>query len=149
MKEKKMRLDDALNATKAAVEEGVVPGGGVTLFHATKEIDLLKLDGDEQIGLRIVKRSLEEPVRQIAKNSGRDGAEVIAFLKQQKDEKIGYNAKKDSYEDLFASGVIDPTKVVRSGLQHAASIAGMVLTTEALVTDFDEEKDEKTPAIII
>lgn len=149
MKEKKMHIDDALHATRAAVEEGVVAGGGLTLFHATKILEKVKLNGDEQIGVNIVRKSLEEPVRQIAKNCGKDGAEIIAHLKTRTDENVGYNAKKDVYEDLFRTGVIDPTKVVRSGLQNASSIAAMVLTTEALVTDFDEEKDEKTPTIII
>ena len=147
MKEKKMRIDDALHATKAAVEEGVVVGGGLALFHAKKVLDELRLEGDLAVGLAIVKRSLDEPVRQIAKNAGREGAEVVARLATEKDEKIGYNAKKDIYEDLIKSGVIDPTKVVRSALQNAASIAAMVLTTEVLVTDFDDEKDEKGPAI--
>lgn len=149
MKEKKMRIDDALHATKAAVEEGVVPGGGLTLFHGAAALVQLKLDGDQQIGIVIVQRSLEEPLRQIAKNAGREGAEVVAAIKAQNDQNIGYNAKKDTYEDLFKTGVIDPTKVVRCGLQNAASIAAMVITTEALVCDFDEEKDEKTASIII
>src|SRR3989338_2708967 len=149
MKEKKMRIDDALNATKAAVEEGVVPGGGLTLLKATTLLKKLALQGDQRVGADIVRRALEEPVRQIAKNAGREGAEVIARLQTETNDKVGYNAKKDIYEDLFAAGVIDPTKVVRSGLQNAASIAAMVLTTEALVTEFDDEKDAKSSAIII
>jgi chaperonin GroEL len=149
MKEKKMRIDDALNATKAAVEEGVVPGGGLTLLQATKVISKMKLGGDQLVGALIVQRALEEPIRQIAKNSGKEGAEIVARLRSETNEKIGYNAKNDTFEDLFAAGVLDPTKVVRSGLQNAASIAGMVLTTEALVTDFDDEKDEKTPMIMM
>src|SRR3989344_2104260 len=149
MKEKKMRIDDALNATKAAVEEGVVPGGGLTLLKATTLLKKLALQGDQRVGADIVRRALEEPVRQIAKNAGREGAEVIARLQTETNDKVGYNAKKDIYEDLFAAGVIDPTKVVRSGLQNAASIAAMVLTTEALVTEFDDKKDEKSSAIII
>jgi chaperonin GroEL len=149
MKEKKMRIDDALHATKAAVEEGVVVGGGVTLYHARKALDMLQADGDQKVGVSIVKRALEEPLRQIAKNSGKEGAEVIARLSQEPNLSLGYNAKKDMYEDLFRAGVIDPTKVVRSALQNAASISALVLTTEALVADFDDEKDEKTPAIII
>ena len=149
MKEKKMRIDDALHATKAAVEEGVVPGGGLTLFHAARALVKLKLDGDQQIGVTIVQRSLEEPLRQIAKNAGREGAEVVAAIRAQQDLDVGYNAKNDTYENLFKTGVIDPTKVVRSGLQNAASIAAMVITTEAVVCDFDEEKDEKTSSIII
>jgi chaperonin GroEL len=149
LKEKKMRIDDALNATKAAVEEGVVTGGGVSLFCAATVLDSLKLEGDRQVGLKIVQRAIEEPLRQIGINAGREGAEVVATVKAGCNEKFGYNAKKDVFEDLFEAGVIDPTKVVRSALQNAASIAGMTLTTEALVTDFDEEKDEKTAAIII
>ena len=149
MKEKKMRIDDALNATKAAVEEGVVLGGGIALFRAIKKIESLKLENDQQIGVSIVKRSLEEPLRQIAKNSGKEGAEVVSKIRTEKDENFGYNAKKDIYEDLFKAGVIDPTKVVRSALQNAASIAAMIITTEALVTEFDEEKDEKSATIII
>jgi len=149
MKEKKMRIDDALNATKAAVEEGVVPGGGVALYRSAAALKDLKLENDQQVGVNIVMRALEEPLRQIARNAGKEGAEVIARLSDEKDENIGYNAKKDCYEDLFKAGVIDPTKVVRSALQNAASISSMVLTTEALVTDFDEEKDEKAATIII
>ncbi|MAE13152.1 chaperonin GroEL [Candidatus Woesearchaeota archaeon] len=149
MTEKKMRMDDALNATKAAVEEGVIPGGGVTLFHAKKILSTTTLENDQQSGLKIVMRSLEEPLRQIAINAGKEGAEVIAKLQTQTDENIGYNAKTDCYEDFIQAGVIDPTKVVRSALQNAASISALVLTTEALVTDFDDEKDEKAPAIII
>jgi chaperonin GroEL len=149
LKEKKMRIDDALNATKAAVEEGVVTGGGVSLFCAASVLDSLKLEGDRQVGLKIVQRAIEEPLRQIGINAGREGAEVVATVRAECNEQFGYNAKKDVFEDLFEAGVIDPTKVVRSALQNAASIAGMTLTTEALVTDFDEEKDERTAAIII
>ncbi|WP_342678045.1 chaperonin GroEL [Methanofollis sp. UBA420] len=148
-KEKKMRIDDALNATKAAVEEGVVAGGGVTLFRAQNALDGLKLEGDQTIGVSIVRRALEEPLRQIAANAGVEGAEVVARVRAEANPNVGYNAKKDCIEDLVAAGVLDPTKVVRSGLQNAASIAGMLLTTEAAVTDFDDEKDEKTRAIII
>lgn len=149
LKEKKMRIDDALNATKAAVEEGVVTGGGVSLFRAATVLDALKPEGDRQVGVKIIQRAIEEPVRQIATNAGKEGAEVVATIRAESSEHFGYNAKKDTFEDLFEAGVIDPTKVVRSALQNAASIAGMVLTTEALVTDFDEEKDERTAAIII
>lgn len=149
LKEKKMRIDDALNATKAAVEEGVVTGGGVSLFRASSVLETLNLEEDRQVGVRIVQRGIEEPIRQIATNAGREGAEIVAAIRAESSEYFGYNAKKDTFEDLFEAGVIDPTKVVRSALQNAASIAGMVLTTEALVTDFDEEKDEKTAAIII
>lgn len=152
VKDKKMRIDDALNATKAAVEEGYVSGGGVTLFQAASALDSVELDDPEQqIGLDIVKRSLEEPLRQIAINSGREGAEVVAIIRAQDNKNFGYNAKKNEFEDLLKVGVLDPTKVVRSGLQNAASIAGMLLTTESVVVDFDEEKDRDrlSSAIII
>ncbi|MBX4196726.1 chaperonin GroEL [Candidatus Pacearchaeota archaeon] len=148
LKEKKMRIDDALHATTAAVEEGVVPGGGLTLLHAMKELELLQLRGDQETGAKIVKKSLEGPLRQIAQNAGKDGSEVLAHLKS-KEHGVGYNAQTDTYEDLFKAGVIDPTKVVRNAVQTAASIAGMVITTEALVADYDDEKDEKSSAIII
>jgi len=149
MKERKMRIDDALNATKAAVEEGVVAGGGLTLLHTQKVLDNMDLTGDQKTGAKIVRRSLEEPIRQIGANAGREGAEIIAHLEKEKDEKVGYNAKTDQFVDLIQAGVIDPTKVVRLAIQNAASISAMVLTTEALVTDYDEEKDEKQPTIII
>ena len=148
LKEKKMKIDDALHATTAAVEEGVIPGGGLTLLHAAKVLDELNLNKEEMIGVKIVKRALEFPIRQIAINSGKDGADIIAQLKD-KGEKIGYNAKTDTFEDLSKAGVIDPTKVVRNALETAASIAALVLTTEALVADFDEEKDKREKAIII
>ncbi len=148
LKEKKMRIDDALHATKAAIEEGVVPGGGITLIQAMKELDSLKLQGDQAVGARIVKRSLEGPIRQIAFNAGKDGSEVLAVLRD-KPVGFGYNAKTDKYEDLTTAGVIDPTKVVRNALQSAASITAMVITTEGLVADFDDEKDKPSPAIII
>ncbi len=149
LEEKKMRIDDALNATRAAVEEGVVAGGGITLYRAKETLNI-KLDGDEQIGVNIVKKILEEPLRQIARNSGKEEAEVIAEI-NGKEKNFGYNAKTDKFEDLFKAGVIDPTKVIRTELQNASSVASMVLTTEALVTDFEEEKDKerKTEAIII
>jgi len=149
LKEIKMRIDDALNATKAAVEEGVVSGGGLTLFQATNVLDKLELKGDENTGLKIVKRSLQEPIRQIAENTGVEGAEVIARLKAEVDSGVGFNAKNSKFENMVKAGVIDPTKVMRSALQNAASISAMVLTTEALVTDFDSEKEEKQDTIII
>ncbi|RMD45347.1 chaperonin GroEL [Candidatus Pacearchaeota archaeon] len=150
LEEKKMRIDDALNATKAAIEEGVVVGGGVSLFRAKRVLDDLKPEGDEAIGVKIVKKVLEEPIRQIARNSGKEEAEVVSTI-SDKDKNFGYNAKTDRFEDLFKAGIIDPKKVVRNSLQNAASIASMVLTTEAVVTNFDEEKDKerKTEAIII
>lgn len=149
LKEKKLRIDDALHATKAAVEEGVVTGGGMTLFRAIKMLETHQLPGEQAIGANIVKRALEEPLRMIAFNAGKDGSEVIATIKAHSQENVGFNAKTNVYEDLVKSGVIDPTKVVRTGLQNAASIAAMVITTEGLVADFDDEKDEKTPQIII
>lgn len=151
LKEKKMRIDDALHATKAAVEEGIIPGGGLMLYYASKELEHLKLPEEQMIGARIVKKSLEAPIRQIAANAGREGSEVIANL-HGKEYGIGYNAQTDKYEKLFDSGVIDPTKVVRNALQTSASIAAMTLTTEALVADYEEEDKEKAegnPAIII
>jgi chaperonin GroEL len=149
LKEKKTRIDDALNATKAAVEGGVITGGGISLFRATSVLEDIELEGEQNIGLKIIKRALEEPIRQISVNAGKDGAEVMAQIRSESNDKYGYNAKTDTFEDLFEAGVIDPTKVVRSGLQNAASIAGMILTTEAVVADFDDEKDERTSTIII
>lgn len=151
LKEKKMRIDDALHATKAAVEEGVIPGGGITLLHAIRSLDSLQLSGEQAIGVKIVKKSLEGPIRQIAANAGKDGSEVLAHL-NGKGETFGYNAKTDRYEDLLQAGVIDPAKVVRNALQTSASIAALVLTTESLVADFDDEDKDRVgsnPAIII
>ncbi|MEK6921704.1 MAG: chaperonin GroEL [Nanoarchaeota archaeon] len=140
LKEKKSRVDDALHATRAAIEEGVVVGGGITLFRAVHGLDALKGENaDEQTGISIVQRSLEEPLRQIAVNSGKEGSVIVEKLRGA-DYNIGYNARTDEIMDLFAAGVIDPTKVCRSALQNAASIAGMILTTEALVGDAPEEK---------
>lgn len=142
MKEKKSRVDDALHATRAAVEEGVVVGGGLTLFRAAPVLDTVTGENqDQQTGIALVRRAIEEPLRQIAVNAGRDGSVVIERL-QKADYNVGYNAKTDVIEDLFAAGVIDPTKVTRTALQNAASIAGMLLTTEALVGDKPEEKKE-------
>jgi chaperonin GroEL len=149
LEEKKLRIDDALNATKAAVEEGVVVGGGVALFRAKQKLEGLKFENDENIGLEIIKRILEEPIRQIAKNSGKEELEVLVRVKDNSNKNFGYNAKTDVYEDLFKAGVIDPTKVVRNALQNASSIAGLVLTTEALVADFEDKKDKISDAIII
>jgi len=150
LEEKKMRIDDALNATRAAVEEGVVVGGGITLYRAKEVLHDLELEGEEQIGINIIKKILEEPLRQIARNSGKEEAEIISEI-NGKDKNYGYNAKTNNFEDLFKAGVIDPTKVIRTELQNASSVASMVLTTEALVTDFDDEKDKerRTEAIII
>ncbi len=141
MKEKKARVEDALHATRAAVEEGIVPGGGVALIRAQKALKSVKLDDtDEQIGVEIVRRAIEEPLRMIVQNAGGEGSIVLEKVRASKDEKFGYNALTDTYEDLVSSGVIDPTKVTRTALQNAASIAGLLLTTEALVVEKKEEK---------
>ena len=140
MKEKKARVEDALHATRAAVEEGIVPGGGVALLRAGKALVGFKVDGDEQIGVGIVKRACEEPLRQIVSNSGTEGAIVVDKVRMHENQNFGYNAATDAYEDLVASGVIDPTKVTRSALQHAASIAGLMLTTEAMIAEIPEKK---------
>ena len=140
MKEKKARVEDALHATRAAVEEGIVPGGGVALLRAGKALAGFKVDGDEQIGVTIVKRACEEPLRQIVSNSGTEGAIVVDKVRINGNPNFGYNAATDTYEDLVSTGVIDPTKVTRSALQHAASIAGLMLTTEAMVAEIPEKK---------
>jgi chaperonin GroEL len=141
MKEKKARVEDAMHATKAAVEEGIVPGGGVALLRAAKALDGLKLSGDQLVGLQIVRRSLEEPMRWIAQNAGQEGSIVVSRVRDMKQDE-GFNAQSDTYEDLVKAGVIDPAKVVRSALQNAASIASLLLTTEALVSEIPEEKKE-------
>jgi len=141
MKEKKARVEDALHATRAAVEEGIVPGGGVALLRAQAALKGLKLDeSDEQIGVDIVRRALEEPIRMIVQNAGGEGSIVVEKVRGSKDKNYGYNALTDTYEDLVASGVIDPTKVTRTALQNAASIAGLLLTTEAIVVEKKEDK---------
>jgi chaperonin GroEL len=140
MKEKKARVEDALHATRAAVEEGIVPGGGVALLRAAKALVGYKIDGDEQIGVTIVKRACEEPIRQIVSNSGTEGAIVVDKVRENDNPNYGYNAQSDTYEDLVAAGVIDPTKVTRSALQYAASIASLMLTTEAMIAEIPEKK---------
>jgi chaperonin GroEL len=146
MKEKKARVEDALHATRAAVEEGIVPGGGVALVWCHKALDKVKAtDEDERTGVDIVRRSLEEPMRMIAQNSGAEGSIVVGRVKGSKDKNFGYNAQTDEYEDLVAAGVIDPTKVTRTALQNAASIAGLLLTTECVVVEKKEK--EKAPAM--
>jgi chaperonin GroEL len=140
MKAKKDKIDDALNATKAAVEEGIVPGGGVALVRTIKALDELKVKGDEATGVNILKKVLEEPIRQIAKNSGEDGAVVASEVKKHEGS-YGFNASTNNYEDLSKAGIIDPTKVVRLALQNAVSGAAMLLTTEAVVTDLPEKKE--------
>jgi chaperonin GroEL len=139
MKEKKARVEDALHATRAAVEEGIVPGGGVALLRASVALETLKLPGDEQFGVTIVKRACEEPVRQIVLNCGTEGAVVVEHIKQNKDTNFGFNASTERYEDLVKAGVVDPTKVTRTTLQNAASIASLMLTTEAMICGIVEE----------
>jgi chaperonin GroEL len=134
MKERKARVEDALHATRAAVQEGIVPGGGVALLRAQKALDALKLPGDQHFGVNIIRRALEEPLRQIAQNGGIEGAIVVDKVRQSSGAH-GYNAATGQYEDLIKSGIIDPSKVVRTALQNAASVAGLMLTTEALVAE--------------
>jgi chaperonin GroEL len=141
MKEKKARVEDAMHATKAAVEEGIVPGGGVALLRCSKALDAIKAEGDEEVGVSIIRRALEEPVRQIAGNAGHEGAVVVAKVREMKADE-GFNALNEKYENLVEAGVIDPTKVVRSALQNAASIASLLLTTEATICEIAEEKSE-------
>jgi len=141
MKEKKARVEDAMHATKAAVEEGIVPGGGVALLRASKALKDLKLGGDQQIGVNIVARAIEEPMRWIATNAGQEGSIVVQKVREMK-ESEGFNALTDTYEDLVKAGVIDPTKVVRSALQNSSSIASLLLTTEALICEIPEDKKE-------
>ncbi|HPJ96116.1 MAG TPA: chaperonin GroEL [Syntrophales bacterium] len=139
MKEKKARVEDALHATRAAVEEGIVPGGGVAYLRALPALDKLKLDGDEQTGLNIIKKALEEPLRMIANNAGMEGSIVVEKVKE-KEGSFGFNARTDKYEDMIAAGVIDPTKVTRFALQNAASVASLMLTTQCMIADKPEEK---------
>lgn len=144
LKDKKARVEDAMHATKAAVEEGIVPGGGVALLRSKKALDSLKLEGDVQIGVDIVKRAVEEPMRQIANNAGVEGSIVVEKVKEMEGN-MGFNALTETYEDLVKGGVLDPTKVVRTALQNAASIAGVLLTTEGLVSDLPEDEKMKMP----
>jgi chaperonin GroEL len=141
MKEKKARVEDALHATRAAVEEGIVPGGGVALLRAGIALQNLTLEGDEQFGVNIILRACEEPVRQIVRNCGTEGAVVVEKIKTSKDSNFGFNAYTETYEDLVKAGVIDPTKVTRTALQNAASIASLMLTTEAMICGVAEEAD--------
>jgi chaperonin GroEL len=140
LKEKKARVEDALHATRAAVEEGIVPGGGVALIRAQGALEKIKGTEDEKVGVEIVRRALEEPIRMIAQNAGAEGSIVVARVKESKEKNFGYNAATDTYEDLVKAGVIDPTKVTRTALQNAASIAGLLLTTEAVVVEKKEDK---------
>jgi chaperonin GroEL len=140
MKEKKARVEDALHATRAAVEEGIVPGGGVALIRAQAVLDTLKVPDDQKFGVSIIRRAIEEPLRQIVQNAGLEGSIVVNKVREGKDD-FGYNAATDQYGPLLAQGVIDPVKVVRSALQNAASVASLMLTTECLVAE--RPKDEK------
>jgi chaperonin GroEL len=146
MKEKKARAEDALHATRAAVEEGIVSGGGVALLAAIESVEALKLEGDERVGAMIIRRALEAPIRQIAMNAGQDGSVVVQAVRGNKSRTWGYNAATDTYEDLVKAGVIDPTKVVRTALQNAASVASLLLTTDALVSDLPEKEKEAAHA---
>ncbi|MFB3150038.1 MAG: chaperonin GroEL, partial [Alphaproteobacteria bacterium] len=146
VKERKDRVDDALNATRAAVEEGVVPGGGVALLYATKALDKLKPGNDDQrMGVDIVRRAIRRPTRQIAENAGVDGPVVVGKLLDQKNTNFGFDAQTEKYCDLVKAGIIDPTKVVRIALQDAASVAGLLITTEAMVAEVPEKKDSAMP----
>ncbi len=145
MKEKKARVEDALNATRAAVEEGIVPGGGVALLRASSAIDGLKLEGDEKVGAMIVKRALEEPIRQIVENAGLEGSVIVEKVKAEKVVTRGFDAESLEFVDMIQAGIIDPTKVERVALQNAASVASLLLTTEALITDLPEEKPAAAP----
>ena len=143
MKEKKARVEDALHATRAAVEEGIVPGGGVAFIRAQKALENIKgLEGDEKVGVQIVRRAIEEPTRQLADNAGQEGALIVEEVKKRKGNE-GYDVSAAEYTDLVKAGIVDPTKVARSALQNAASISGLLLTTEAIVTELPEK--EKTP----
>jgi chaperonin GroEL len=145
LKEKKARVEDAMHATRAAVEEGIVPGGGVALLRCVPAVEKLKLEGDEAIGCSILRRALEEPLRQIVNNSGYEGAVVAEKVRASSELNFGFNAETEKYEDLVAAGVIDPTKVTRTALQNAASIAALLLTTEALIAEIKE--DQKAPGM--
>src|SRR5262249_7570080 len=147
MKEKKARVEDSLNGTRAAVEEGIVPGGGVALLRASKAIDSLKVEGDEKVGAMIVRRALEEPIRQIVENAGLEGSVVVEKVKNETVATRGFDAESMEATDMLQAGIIDPTKVERVALQNAASIASLLLTTEALVTDIPEEKPAAAPAM--
>jgi len=151
LKYRKTRVEDALSATRAAVEEGLVPGGGVALLNAVQSLDALKLTGDAGTGVSILRRALEEPMRQLAINGGRDGSVVVEGVrriqKEKKNDHYGYNVLTDQYEDMVESGIIDPAKVTRSALQNATSIAAMILTTEALITDLPEKERSAAPAM--
>ncbi len=140
LKEKKARVEDALNATRAAVEEGIVPGGGVAYIRCLKALAALELPGEQKLGKNILLRALEEPVRQIASNAGREGSVIVEHVKEMEGA-MGFNAATEAYEDLIAAGVIDPAKVTRTALQNAASVSGMLLTTECVIADHPDDKN--------
>jgi chaperonin GroEL len=145
VKEKKDRVEEELIATRAAVQEGIVPGGGVALIRAGKALDSLKLEGDQKVGVELIRKAIEEPCRWIATNAGQEGSIVVSKVKDAKGDE-GYNAGTDKYEDMVKAGVIDPVKVVRTALQNASSIASLLLTTEARVSEFPEDKKEAAGA---
>jgi chaperonin GroEL len=146
MKEKKARVEDAMHATKAAVEEGIVAGGGVALLRSIRAVEALTVGGDEAVGVGIIRRALEEPLRQIANNAGQEGAVVVGKVLEMKGDE-GFNALTEKYENLVDAGVIDPTKVVRSALQNAASVASLLLTTEAVICEIPEDKEQGASAM--
>ncbi|MEK7308746.1 MAG: TCP-1/cpn60 chaperonin family protein, partial [Nitrospirota bacterium] len=143
MKEKKARVEDALHATRAAVEEGIVPGGGVALIRCIPALGKMQLGGDQQVGVVITRRALEEPIRQIVINAGMEGSVIVEKVKNSNDRNYGFDAEKEEYTDMIKAGIIDPTKVTRTALQNAASIAALMLTTSVMIADMPE--DEKTP----
>ncbi len=145
MKEKKARVEDALHATRAAVEEGIIPGGGVALLRCIPAIDALNLEGDQQIGVGIVRKSLEEPIKQIVVNAGMEGAIIVEKVKDSKDLNYGFDAQSEQFTDMIEAGIIDPTKVTRTALQNAASVASLMLTTEVMVTDIPEKEAPGMP----
>jgi chaperonin GroEL len=146
MKEKKARVEDALAATRAAVEEGIVPGGGITLLHAAEAVAALALEGEEKIGANIVAKALEEPARMIAANAGQEGSVIVERLRKEKTD-VGYNAATNEYVNMIEAGIVDPTKVARSSLQNAASVAALILTTEVCITDIPEKKEMPGPGM--
>ena len=140
VKERKDRVDDAMHATRAAVEEGVIAGGGTALLYASKALDGMKLDNeDQQVGVEIIRRALQAPIRQIVENAGSEGSIIVGKLLEQKDSNHGFDAQNDNYVDMVKAGIIDPVKVVRTALQDAASVAGLMITTEAVVTDVEDD----------
>ncbi len=150
LKYRKTRVEDALSATRAVVEEGLVPGGGVALLNATQALDNLNLEGDERTGVYILRRALDEPTRQLAINAGKDGSVIVDGIRraqrEHQNDHYGYDVLSDNYQDMVATGIIDPAKVTRSAAQNAASIASMILTTEALITDIPEKEKPAVPA---